>query len=59
MPLNKETKETKPLPSVRNQDWKKDKVEMEKVNKLLKNIPLNSMTKQRPYSRVSQRFPFQ
>ena len=33
------------LPSLRNQDWKKDKVETEKFNKLLKHIPTDNLTK--------------
>ena len=34
------------LPSLRNQDWKKVKVETEKVNKLLINIPTNNISEQ-------------
>ena len=30
------------LPSLKNQDWKKDKVETEKINKLSMNIPWTS-----------------
>ena len=32
------------LPSLRNQDWKNDKVETEKINKLFRNIPVCNIT---------------
>ena len=32
------------LPSLRNQDWKKIKIEIEKVNKSLPNIPTSNIT---------------
>ena len=38
------TEKKTPLPSPRNQDWKKCKVEIEKVNKFLPNIPTGNIT---------------
>ena len=34
------------LPSLRDQDWKKENVETEKVNKLLLNVPTGNITEQ-------------